>query len=88
MRNGFSIAKLNNHEKALVNCHNAELNRIFNSRDYPEGDIVLDPFLGSGTTAVVAETLNRRWLGIEKDKKYAASAKKRIRSVIERKRGC
>ena len=51
-----------------------------------EGDIVLDPFLGSGTTAVVAETLNRKWLGIEKDKKYATSAKKRIRSVVEKKR--
>jgi len=30
-----------------------------------EGDIVLDPFVGGGTTVVVAERLNRRWLGID-----------------------
>jgi len=35
-----------------------------------KGDIVLDPFLGSGTTAVVAKKLDRNWIGIEKEKKY------------------
>jgi len=46
-----------------------------------EGDIVLDPFLGSGTTAVVAKKLGRDWIGIEKSKKYVDMAKKRINSV-------
>lgn len=46
-----------------------------------EGDIVLDPFLGSGTTAVVAKKLGRDWIGIEKSKKYVDMAKKRIDSV-------
>jgi len=32
--------------------------------------LVLDPFLGSGTTAVVAKALGRNWVGIEKEKKY------------------
>jgi len=44
-----------------------------------EGDLVLDPFLGSGTTAVVAEQLKRNWIGIEINKKYVEFAKKRIK---------
>ena len=35
-----------------------------------ENDIVLDPFLGSGTTAIVAERLGRQYIGIEQDAKY------------------
>jgi len=35
-----------------------------------EGDIILDPFLGSGTTAIMSKILNRKYLGIEKDEKY------------------
>ena len=40
--------------------------------------IVLDPFLGSGTTAVACERLNRKWIGIEIEEKYCAIAKQRI----------
>lgn len=43
-----------------------------------QGDAVLDPFLGSGTTAEAAENLARRWVGIEKNPEYTALAKKRI----------
>ena len=46
-----------------------------------EGDTVLDPFLGSGTTAFVAKELGRNWIGIEKSKKYADIAKKRISKI-------
>ena len=42
------------------------------------GDLVLDPFLGSGTTAVVAERHGRRWLGVEQSAAYVRMAKKRI----------
>jgi len=42
------------------------------------GDLVLDPFLGSGTTGAVAKRLNRRFLGIERDRAYAQAAEKRI----------
>jgi site-specific DNA-methyltransferase (adenine-specific)/modification methylase len=44
-----------------------------------EGDLVLDPFSGSGTTVVVAEQLKRNWIGIEINKKYVEFAKKRIK---------
>ncbi|MBP1531991.1 MAG: site-specific DNA-methyltransferase [Alphaproteobacteria bacterium] len=43
-----------------------------------EGDLVFDPFLGSGTTAVTAKKLNRRYLGIERERKYVALALKRL----------
>jgi len=41
-------------------------------------DVVFDPFLGSGTSAVVAKKLSRRYVGIELDPKFAAIASKRI----------
>ena len=43
-----------------------------------EEDLILDPFLGSGTTAVVAKKLNRRFVGIERDEQYACLAEKRL----------
>ena len=42
------------------------------------GDIVLDPFAGSGTTAVAAAALGRRYIGIELEPKYAAIAEERV----------
>src|SRR5690554_543373 len=44
-----------------------------------EGDIVLDPFLGSGTTCYVAKRLNRKYLGIEKEERYYNIANKRLK---------
>lgn len=43
-----------------------------------QGDMVFDPFLGSGTTAVVARKLGRRYLGVEIDETYACLAEKRL----------
>ena len=45
------------------------------------GDIVLDPFFGSGTTGAVAKKLKRNFIGIEQDEKYIQVAQKRIASV-------
>lgn len=44
----------------------------------PVGGVVLDPFFGSGTTAVVAERLGRRWLGIELNPDYVQMAIQRL----------
>lgn len=43
-----------------------------------KGDVVFDPFLGSGTTSVVAKKLNRKYVGIEMNKEYCCLAEKRI----------
>ncbi len=45
-------------------------------------DIVLDPFLGSGTTAVVARKLGRRFIGVEIDETYACLAEKRLEMAV------
>ena len=44
-------------------------------------DLVLDPFLGTGTTAVVSKRLGRNYYGVEKNKKYFIAAKERINKV-------
>jgi site-specific DNA-methyltransferase (adenine-specific) len=48
-----------------------------------ENDIVLDPFLGSGTTAVACKSLGRRYIGIEISPKYCEIAKARVNSTTE-----
>ena len=46
-----------------------------------KNNLILDPFLGSGTTAVVAKKLQRNFIGIEQDPKYISLAKKRLAKV-------
>lgn len=46
-----------------------------------EGDVVLDPFLGSGTTAIAAIKLNRKFIGIEKMKQYFDIASKNVKEA-------
>lgn len=45
-----------------------------------KGDVVLDPFMGSGTTAIAALMHGRNYIGIDKEKKYVDLAKKKIRA--------
>ncbi len=46
-------------------------------RGWPDGGLVLDPFLGSGTTGVAAEREGVRWIGIELNPDYCAIARAR-----------
>ena len=46
------------------------------------GDLVLDPFFGTGTTGAVAKLLGRRWIGIEREAKYVAVAAARIAALL------
>lgn len=46
-----------------------------------EGDLIIDPFMGSGTTGVAACNLNRSFIGIELDPEYFKIAQKRIEAA-------
>jgi modification methylase len=46
------------------------------------GDVVLDPFFGTGTTGAVARRLGRRWIGIERERAYIKVANERIASTL------
>ena len=46
------------------------------------GDVVLDPFFGTGTTGAVAKLLGRRWIGIEREAKYVEVAEARIAGLL------
>lgn len=59
-----------------------ELIKILVKISSKENDIVIDPFLGGGTTAVASQHLNRRFIGIEKELKYCAISKQRLAQKI------
>ena len=58
----------------------ALLHRVIVAASRP-GDLILDPFFGSGTTGAVAKRLRRRFVGLERDEGYAAIARARIADV-------
>jgi len=60
------------------------LRRIIIASTNNRNDIVLDPFLGSGTTIDIAKSLGRNWIGIEKEKKYISIAEKRVSHIENR----
>jgi len=48
-----------------------------------ENDLILDPFIGSGTTAIASRLLTRNFIGFEKDKEYHKIAEARIKDYME-----
>ena len=56
------------------------LHRVLLASSSP-GDVVLDPFFGTGTTGAVAKRLGRHWLGIEREESYASIARARIDEI-------
>ncbi|WP_422678312.1 site-specific DNA-methyltransferase [Bosea beijingensis] len=58
----------------------ALLARVLLSASNP-GDVILDPFFGTGTTGAVAKALGRRFIGLERDPVYAKAARERIEAV-------
>jgi modification methylase len=58
----------------------ALLQRILLATSKP-GDLILDPFFGSGTTGAAAKRMGRRYIGIERDQAYIAAAKARLKPI-------
>jgi DNA modification methylase len=58
----------------------ALLYRVISSSSNP-GDVVLDPFFGTGTTGAVAKKLHRHWIGIERDPGYVEIARQRLDAI-------
>lgn len=88
MRSDWELPLCNGKERLKVNGEKAHstqkpealLYRIIQATSNP-GDVILDPFFGSGTTGAVAKRLHRRWIGIEREEKYIRVARQRIDSV-------
>ena len=59
----------------------ALLHRVIVGASNP-GDVILDPFFGTGTTGAAAKRLGRNWIGIEREEAYRAVARKRIDAVV------
>lgn len=59
----------------------ALLYRVIMASSNP-GDVVLDPFFGTGTTGAVAKKLHRHWIGIERDPTYVKVAQERIDAIV------
>ena len=59
----------------------ALLHRVILAASKP-GDVVLDPFFGTGTTGAVAKRLGRHYIGIERDAGYIKAARERLRQVV------
>jgi site-specific DNA-methyltransferase (adenine-specific) len=77
---GKERMKLNGEKAHSTQKPEALLYRVILSSSNP-GNVVLDPFFGSGTTGAVAKKLNRHWIGIERDKTYIQVATERINAI-------
>lgn len=82
MATGSQRLKVNGKKAHSTQKPEALLYRIVMASSNP-GDVILDPFFGTGTTGAVAKKLRRDWVGIERDKKYIRVARKRIEAVQE-----
>lgn len=81
----FYLAPINIKDKKLFNhptIKPLDITEKIIRNSSKEGELVLDPFMGSGTTGVACKELNRRFIGIELDENYFNIAKKRIEGEI------
>ena len=79
-RNKRSVWKINTkpYKEAHFATFPPELPELCIKAGSREGDIVLDPFFGSGTTGWVAQRLGRKWIGVELNPEYIKIAEKRF----------
>ncbi|MDD5353128.1 MAG: DNA methyltransferase [Candidatus Omnitrophica bacterium] len=80
----YSINKVNHSERFHPTSKPVKLFKWIIKEYSKEIDIILDPFMGSGTTAVACKELGRRYIGIEISEKYCEIARKRLENIPER----
>jgi DNA modification methylase len=88
MRSDWHLGLCTGSERLKVNGKKAHptqkpealLYRVLLAASSP-GDIVLDPFFGTGTTGAVAKKLRRHWIGIERDPAYVTLARERLEAI-------
>ncbi len=88
MRSDWELPVCGGQERLKVNgskAHSTQkpealLYRVIQASSNP-GDLVLDPFFGTGTTGAVAKKLHRHWLGIEQDEAYVRLAQARLDGI-------
>ena len=78
---GAERLKRDGHKAHPTQKPEALLYRVMLSCTKP-GDVVLDPFFGTGTTGAVARRLGRRWIGIERESSYCEVARERIAAAL------
>jgi len=78
---GQERLKRDGHKAHPTQKPEALLYRVMLSCTKP-GDVVLDPFFGTGTTGAVARRLGRRWIGIERESSYCEVARERIAAAL------
>ena len=77
---GVERVKVNGEKAHTTQKPEALLYRVILSSSNP-GDVVLDPFFGTGTTGAVAKKLHRHWIGVERDPAYVQVAQARIDTI-------
>jgi DNA modification methylase len=82
-----TLVNISSQSKKIADNHVAvypvELVDYFIKGSTEEGDLVLDPFMGTGTTAVSCEKLGRNWIGFERQSEYIEVANERILNYVE-----
>lgn len=82
-----TLVSISSESKRIADNHVAvypvDFAKYFIKGSTKQGDLVLDPFMGTGTTAVAAKELGRNWIGFELQKDYIEVAEKRIGVYVE-----
>lgn len=82
-----TLINISSQSKRISDTHVAvfpmELVEYFIGGSTDQGDLVLDPFMGTGTTGVSCKKLNRNYLGFELEPQYIVEAKKRILNYVK-----
>ena len=79
----FEFPKISSSKLLHPTEKNIDMLEVFIKNNTDEGNVILDPFMGSGTTGMACRNLNRDFIGMELDENYFEIAKNRIEFVLK-----